>query len=170
MTLAVHLADGYGIDFMASISICKGLTWLVSCIWSELAEVDGLTLVSITLSSCLWANVLWPREDWMLNLIEERIWLEKSGFYLSLEDDELTSRLWSWKINSKQITPLTGLFFFFFFTCMTFYRISEYSHGDEIRQDEALIVPLGNLGNSNFQPVPSVLLSSHWKGAFMVLI
>lgn len=77
MTLAVHLADGYGIDFMASFSICKGLTWLVSCVWTELAEVDGLTLVSITLSSCLWASGLWPQEDGMLNLSENlapKIW------------------------------------------------------------------------------------------------
>lgn len=58
MTLAVYLADGYGIDFMASYSFCKGLTWLVSYVWRELAEVDELTHVSITLSTCLWVDVL----------------------------------------------------------------------------------------------------------------
>lgn len=68
MTVAVYLADGYGIDFMASCSICKGLTLLVSCVWRELAEVDGLTCVSITLSSRLWVDVLWLHEDEMLRL------------------------------------------------------------------------------------------------------
>lgn len=91
MSLAVYLADGYGIDFMASFSICKGLTWLVSCVWRELAEVDGLTRLSITLSSCLWAGVLWPREDGML-MLERRepstkIWAVLVKFYLSLENE-----------------------------------------------------------------------------------
>lgn len=49
MILAAYLADGYCIDFMASCSICNGLTWLVSCVWREFAEADGLTRVSITL-------------------------------------------------------------------------------------------------------------------------
>lgn len=49
MTVAAYLADGYGIDFMGSCSICKGLTWLVSCVWRVLAEVNELTCVSITL-------------------------------------------------------------------------------------------------------------------------
>lgn len=49
MTLAAYLADGYGIDFMGSCSVCKRLTWLVSYVWRVLAEVNELICASITL-------------------------------------------------------------------------------------------------------------------------
>lgn len=54
---------------------------------------------------------------------------QKSGlywsvkFYLSLEDDEHTSGVWSWKINEKEMSD----FFHCLFLFATFCRISEYS-------------------------------------------
>ena len=51
--------------------------------------MDGLTLLSITLSSCPWVDVLWLWEDGMLNLRGEGTWHKKSGLYLLLQSQGL---------------------------------------------------------------------------------
>lgn len=45
-------------------------------------------------------------------------------------------------------------------TSLTFYRICEYSRGDEIRQDEMLTVPFGNLSNANLCTLVSIFSAS----------
>lgn len=69
-------------------------------------------------------------------------------FGLSVEEDEQTVGLqFIWLV-------------FFFFTCLTFYGTSEYSHGDEIRRDETLMVPFGNLSNTNLCMLVCILSAS----------
>lgn len=88
---------------------------------------------------------------------EERTWHENLGcigsvkFYLSLENEQ-TCGVRSWKINWKE----TSDFFHCLFLFPTFYRISEYSHGDEIRPDKTLMVPLSNLSNTNLCMLVSI--------------
>lgn len=45
--------------------------------------------------------------------------------------------------------PATNHSHWLVFIFLTFYRISKYSHGAEIRQNETFMVPLGNLSNTD---------------------
>lgn len=73
---------------------------------------------------------------------EERTWHENLGCIgevLSLTGERADS--WSWKISWKELSDFSRRLFLF----PTFYRISDYSHG----QDEILMVLMGNLSNTN---------------------
>lgn len=61
--------------------------------------MNGLTCVSITLSSCLWVDILWLPENGVLRL-ERRL--------RNLGCIGRRRRMSSWKINQEQIPHLIG--------------------------------------------------------------
>lgn len=77
---------------MASCSVWKGLTWMVSCLWREFAAGDKLTLISITLSFCPWAYVLCTWGDEMLRLErrEPGSWIWAGGGGLERQSQRIT--------------------------------------------------------------------------------